>query len=119
MKKKLENMKSLFEQSDAEKKKIHQDYIRDLEAFRLALDDAEERIQKVFQEKRDILLELDQCKQELNQERVRHQETQHLLFLSQKKIQSLETQSHLIKSLEAQANELHAYLNENKLEKLE
>jgi len=112
-------MKILFEQSEAQKKEIHKKYLLDLEGFQQGLEEEEKRIEKVFQEKRDLLLELDQCKQELNQEKARHQETQQKLLISQKKIQSLESQTQLIQSMEIQMNELHAYLNENKLEKLE
>lgn len=100
--------------SENQKMRDQENYKNSLNKFEISLEDTKRVIDAMNQEKKKLIIDLNQIQQELGLERSAHQTTQNELLITKKKLENAENYKNVIISLEAQRDQLNSQLGESR-----
>jgi hypothetical protein len=101
--------------SENQKIRDQENYKVALVKFEVSLEDTKRTIDVMNQEKKKLIMDLQQIQQELNLERSSHQITQNDLLLTRKKLENAENYRTVIVSVEGQRDQLNNQLAESRV----
>lgn len=114
MKQQFKKIQLALINTENQKIKDQEAYKQALAAFEASLVDTTKAIEVLNQEKKRLVADLNQVRQELATEKVNHQSTQSELLLTRKKLENAENYKHVVTSLEAQRDQLAQQLAESR-----
>jgi len=100
--------------SENQKMKDQENYKNALAKFEVSLEDTKRTIDIMNQEKKKLIMDLNQIQQELSLERSAHQVTQNELLLTKKRLENAENYKSVINSIEAQRDQLNTQLADSR-----
>ena len=115
MKKQIERLENALAISEKKRAEDQQSYLATLKNFEKSLDETKDILANLHHEKRELLRELNDVKNDLAKERAAHVETKNELSLIEKKFINSQNQKEVIASLQEQRDSLFKQITEGQM----
>ena len=115
LKKQIERLENALAISEKKRAEDQQSYLATLKNFEKSLDETKDILANLHHEKRELLRELNDVKNDLAKERAAHVETKNELSLIEKKFINSQNQKEVIASLQEQRDSLFKQITEGQM----